>query len=73
MASCVWDGSALLGSGGSGGDGGEWPLRRLASQDGRRALVAGGCLAYDPVSRLVVGGHRDGTVTAWHAAPLGPL
>jgi hypothetical protein len=63
LSSCLWEGAALLGC--SNGGAPPVPAARLR---GRRAFVAGGAMAYDPASRLVVAGGRDGTVTAWHAA-----
>lgn len=62
MSSCLWD-SGPHGPTHRGGS-----LQLVSRLEGRRALVGPGAVAYDPVSRLVVGGHRDGTVTAWHAA-----
>ena len=83
MAAALWDCAAaaappppaapqqqrrpsLVGAGAGAAAGGE--LRPLGRLRGRRAPVAGGAAAFDPASGLVVGGHADGTLTAWHAA-----
>lgn len=67
MTSCLWDVSQTAHPGG-GPRGSGGALRRVARLSGRRELVAAGAMAYDRESRLVVAGHRDGAVTAWHAA-----
>jgi len=59
-ACSVWSSNALL----AGAVGGGLPPP-LSALQGRRALVANGCMAFDPVAKLVVGGHRDGSITAW--------